>query len=285
MDNTIMRKKRKVRRKKHFRLNRRRKLKCKFMSRIIADTNVWYLLGADEKLFESVRQSIVPVYNNLWEMSTTGLLHKDVKIIKVRDAIRRIMLCQERMILIEPLRYLVVIGNKKYKYHIRTYTIEMLKVTQMIARGFHIDDSMKERTRIAINEAKVGLSKLQQNINAMAAQCKSNIKNFKKHRECNGNMRIMVILDFMARQAIHGNFSLHKIPFRDYELLVRAMDCFFKKLETGELKWQRNDLFDLFNLAYVRRGDKYWTNEKRWIKIIKDAGCEEYLYKAVLPSI
>lgn len=61
MDNTIMRKKRKVRRKKHFRLNRRRKLKCKFMSRIIADTNVWYLLGADEKLFESVRQSIVPV--------------------------------------------------------------------------------------------------------------------------------------------------------------------------------------------------------------------------------
>lgn len=93
MDNTIMRKKRKVRRKKHFRLNRRRKLKCKFMSRIIADTNVWYLLGADEKLFESVRQSIVPVYNNLWEMSTTGLLHNDVKIIKVRDAIRRIMLC------------------------------------------------------------------------------------------------------------------------------------------------------------------------------------------------
>ena len=77
-------------------------------------------LHPDEKLFESVRQSIVPVYNNLWEMSTTGLLHNDVKIIKVRDAIRRIMLCQERMILIEPLRYLVVIGNKKYKYQERS---------------------------------------------------------------------------------------------------------------------------------------------------------------------
>lgn len=53
-------------------------------------------------------------------------------------------------------------------------------------------------------------------------------KTLQKHRECNGNMRIMVILDFMARQAIHGNFGLHKIPFRDYELLVRAMDCFLK---------------------------------------------------------
>ena len=38
-------------------------------------------------------------------------------------------------------------------------------------------------------------------------------------------------------------------------------------------------LFDLFNLAYVRRGDKYWTNEKKWIDIIKAVGCEHYLYQ------
>ena len=84
--------------------------------------------------------------------------------------------------------------------------------------------------------------------------------------------------DYMAKLATQGDFDLKRVPLHDYELLVLVMDCFFKKLETGELKWQRNDLFDLFNLAYVRRGDKYWTNEKRWIQIIKAAGCEEYLY-------
>ena len=78
--------------------------------------------------------------------------------------------------------------------------------------------------------------------------------------------------------ATQGDFDLKRVPLHDYELLVLVMDCFFKKLETGELKWQRNDLFDLFNLAYVRRGDKYWTNEKRWIQIIKTAGCDGYLY-------
>lgn len=46
----------------------------------------------------------------------------------------------------------------------------------------------------------------------------------------------------------------------------------------GQEVWKRNDLFDLYNLAYVRRGDKYWTNEKKWIKLIKEAGCEKYLY-------
>lgn len=26
------------------------------------------------------------------------------------------------------------------------------------------------------------------------------------------------------------------------------------------------------------QGDKYWTREKRWINLIKKAGCENYLY-------
>ena len=56
------------------------------------------------------------------------------------------------------------------------------------------------------------------------------------------------------------------------------MDLFYKKLETGSTVWKENDLNDLFILAYVRRGDKYWTKDRKWIDLIKEAGCEEYLY-------
>ena len=42
--------------------------------------------------------------------------------------------------------------------------------------------------------------------------------------------------------------------------------------------WKENDLNDLFILAYVRRGDKYWTKDQKWIDLIKEAGCEEYLF-------
>lgn len=83
----------------------------------------------------------------------------------------------------------------------------------------------------------------------------------------------------MACQATDNKFCLKKMPLKEYELLILVLDKFFKDLETGERKWQRNDLFDLFNLAYVRRGDKYWTNEKKWIDIIKAVDCEHYLYK------
>lgn len=271
-------KKRWALRKKRFRLNRKRKIRSKFVSRIIADTNVWYQLGSDDLLFDRVSSQLVPVYNNLWEMSTTGMLHDKVKILKVRGGIRKMMLCQERMILMEPLRYLIALGNKGYANRIRAYTIDMLKFTQKIAQGYSIADSQQENFRFALNEIKADLYKIQDSFNEAATLCKSKIKNFKMHRNQTNYMLIVSLLDYMAKMATQGAFDLKRVPHHDYELLVLVMDCFFKKLETGELKWQRNDLFDLFNLAYVRRGDKYWTNEKRWIQIIKTAGCDGYLY-------
>ena len=267
-------------RKKRSHLNHKRKIRSKFVSRIIADTNVWYQLGSDELLFDRVNSKLVPVYNNLWEMSTTGMLHDKVKILKVRNGIRKMMLCQERMILLEPLRYLIALGNKGYATRIRAYTIDMLKFTQKIAYGYYIDDSQQENFRCALIKIKADLYKIQDVFNEAATLCKQKNKNFKKHRAQTNYMLMVGLLDYMAKMATQGDFDLKRVPLHDYELLVLVMDCFFKKLETGELKWQRNDLFDLFNLAYVRRGDKYWTNEKRWIQIIKAAGCEEYLYDA-----
>ena len=41
---------------------------------------------------------------------------------------------------------------------------------------------------------------------------------------------------------------------------------------------ESNDYMDIFNLAYVRKGDKYWTHEKKWIALIKEVGCERYLF-------
>ena len=271
-------KKRWALRKKRFRLNRKRKNRSKFVSRIIADTNVWYQLGSDELLFDIVSSKLVPVYNNLCEMSTTGMLHDKVKILKVRNGIRKMMLCQERMILMEPLRYLIALGNKGYANRIRAYTIDMLEFTQKIAHGYYIDDSQQENFRCALIKIKADLYKIQDVFNEAATLCKQKIENFKKHRALTNYILMVGLLDYMAKLATQGDFDLKRVPLHDYELLVLVMDCFFKKLETGELKWQRNDLFDLFNLAYVRRGDKYWTNEKRWIQIIKAAGCEEYLY-------
>ena len=40
-----------------------------------------------------------------------------------------------------------------------------------------------------------------------------------------------------------------------------------------------NDWYDLFQLIYVQPGEKYWTKDTYWIKLIKKAGMQHYLYE------
>lgn len=261
------------------RLHRKRKNSRKrtFIPRIIVDTNIWYQLGKNEELFNKVKDKLTPVYNNLWEMANTGALHDRPDM--VRNGIRKAMLCSKRMILTEPLRYLTKRANKKFSVKTRVYTKQMLIFTQKIANGYGIDEKRKEEFYHFIQQSKEHLKQIADDFNKTALDCKSKIKNCKKHRETNTYFLTIRYLDFMVQQATDKQFNLKKLPLKEYELLILVLDKFFKELETGERKWQRNDLFDIFNLAYVRRGDKYWTNEKKWIDIIKAVGCEHYLYE------
>ncbi|OAV69525.1 hypothetical protein Barb4_01688 [Bacteroidales bacterium Barb4] len=56
-------------------LHRKRKKKAKdiFIPRIIADSNIWYMLGENDELFDNIKSNITPIYNNLWELCNTGL--------------------------------------------------------------------------------------------------------------------------------------------------------------------------------------------------------------------
>lgn len=276
--NKILTYKKWAKHKKKLRLRRKNKHKAKFVPRVIVDTNIWYMLGSDDKLFNLLKGQLVPVYNNLWEMANTGLLHDPVKIEKVRNSIRKMMLCSKLMISVEPLRYLIKMGNRSFDDSLRKSTINMLLFTQKIAQGYTIDVEKQNEFYSILLDTKNELDKVKFFFNEAALECKRNIKNYRKHRKSDTKFLIIELLDSMARMATENKFNLKKVPLGQYELLVLVMDCFFKKLETGELQWQRNDLFDLFNLTYVRRGDKYWTKEKRWIHIIEAAGCASYLY-------
>lgn len=108
------------------RLHRKRKSRRKrtFVPRIIVDTNVWYQLGKDDVLFNKVKDKLTPIYNNLWEMSNTGALYN--KLDMVRNGIRKVMVCSKRMIITEPLKYLIKRANRKYRAKTRIYTEQML---------------------------------------------------------------------------------------------------------------------------------------------------------------
>lgn len=46
-----------------------------------------------------------------------------------------------------------------------------------------------------------------------------------------------------------------------------------------QMNMKGNDWYDLYILSYVQPNDKYWTLERRWLNLIRTAGCENYLFQ------
>ena len=266
-----------TRHKKELHRRRKKKRKASFVPRIVADTNIWYYLGDNEYLFGELKKQLAPTYVTLWELCHTGRLISNP--LKVRNACRKMLEAQKNMIFEQPLRYLIKSCNKKkFKPNTIQEICSLLKDSSRIAKGAIIANDKKNDFHKYILDEKQGLKDIKESMDELALRCKSKIKNKGKHRKAYSLPIIIDYLNFLAKQATNGKYNLKTLPFRNYELLVCVMDLFYKKLETGSTVWKENDLNDLFILAYVRRGDKYWTKDRKWMDLIKEAGCEEYLY-------
>lgn len=264
--------------KKGLNRKRKRKRKVSFVPRIVADTNIWYYLGDNNSLFLELKNKLVPTYVSLWELCNTGILKSDP--LRVQKACRRMLEAQKNMIYEQPLRYLIKSCNKKkFKPNTIREIYSLLDASSHIARGATIANDRKDDFHKYILEKKQGLKDIKVSMDEVALTCKSNIKNKVKHRKAYSLHIIINYLNFLAKQATNNKHNLRKLPIKNYELLICVMDLLYKKLETGSIAWKENDLYDLFILAYVRKGDKYWTKDQKWIDLIKEAGCEEYLYK------
>lgn len=263
--------------KKKLHRRRKKKRKASFVPRIVADTNIWYYLGSNKPLFSKLKDQLTPTYVSLWELCNTGILKSDP--LRVQNACRRILEAQKNMIYEQPVRYLIKSCNKrKFKPNTIKEIYSLLEASSRIAKGATIAKDKEDEFHQYILEKKQELNNIKVSMNEFALVCKSKIKDKVKHRKAYSLPIIINYLNFLAKQAANDMYNLKKLPLRNYELLICVMDLFYKKLETGSTVWKENDLNDLFILAYVRRGDKYWTKDKKWIDLIKEAGCEEFLF-------
>jgi hypothetical protein len=262
--------------KKKLRRRRRQAKKGLVVYRIIPDTNVLYKLGSDDRLFNHVKNNLYPTYVNLWELTNTGSLVSKFSV--VRCAIQKMLLCKDSLLLVEPLKYLIEFSNKNCTLGRREYAKQLLLVARKISDGATIKEELQSEFELYLNEAKEEMKNVEIKINEMAVECKKKIKNNQRHRKILSLPIVYQLVDSWAVTATCGQLKLKKSILSTNELFFKVLDNYFKCLEVGEYKWKRNDLFDLFNMAYVRKGDKYWTHEKKWLTLIKKAGCEQYLY-------
>lgn len=70
------------------------------------------------------------------------------------------------------------------------------------------------------------------------------------------------------------------VNWADIELFMNALHEFVFGVDSIKSSPAGNDFGDLFNLLYVNPGERYWTNEKYWNRVIKRAGMGHYLFSA-----
>lgn len=244
--------------------------------KIIADTNIWYGLGQDENLYKKVEKlSIFPTFANIHELSKSeNLIDKEEL---SRSSIQMLFKFKQNAIYEPPFIYVSKL-KQKYNYNIESEIGHWLEFTSKFAKGYSIDPNKREEFKQEIHAGRKNLEEVAKIFNDEAENIRTRILDKKAHKKINTYHITAEFVNFCVEQSTKGTVTLSEFNFDKIELLMKTLDHFFKTLETSYMKVQANDWYDFATLAYVQPGDKYWTREKRWINLITDSGCGDYLY-------
>ena len=245
--------------------------------KIIADTNIWYGLGQESDLFERIKcEPIRPTFVNIHELSMSENVIDKVDL--TRSAVRMLFHFKDSVIYEPPFIYLAKL-QQSYDYDIIENVGIWLEFTSRFAQGETIDLSEKDNFRKETRSRKEVLIDASNFYNDEAKKIQERIKDKKAHKKKHTLAAIGSFLSKCVEISTKGKCNLDGLKMDKVELLIKTLGHFFKILETSKMKFQPNDWYDLAILAYVQSEDKYWTREKRWLNLIKEAGCENYLYE------
>lgn len=257
--------------------------------KVVCDTMIWYNISAGlipRNRYENFE--LISTYLNIHEILTSShLLNESEKTFTALDLLikesdirylnhfqyfdEKINENIDKNVKFEQLRFVenVISGALKYKATIESNNLD----TQIQNRAFADLNSFflqeKEEvlyTKEIINEYRDNHSK---------AEIKKIIKSNageKAHLEATKNNFVY----FFSKGTLN---DASNVDLSSFQLIVHTLDTFLINIEKGACSWQQNDNEDLFNLVYVGPNDKYWTQEKKWKNIIKEAGMEAYLFE------
>jgi hypothetical protein len=245
--------------------------------KVIADTNIWYGLGQEKELFERVKlEPICPTFPNIHELSKSENLIEKEEL--SRSAIRMLFQFKDSVIYEPPFIYLAKL-HQTYEYDIEKEIGDWLIFTSKFAKGYSIEPSKKNEFKKQIQKMREKLTDVSDFSNNEAEKIRKRILNKKEHRKLDTYQITGAFLSFCVEKSTEGKCNLNGFEMNKAELLIKTLNHFFRTLEVSQMRIQANDWYDFAILGYVQPGDKYWTREKRWINLIKEAGCKNYLYE------
>lgn len=247
--------------------------------KVICDTHIWYYMGAGSINVASINSDIelIATYVNIDELSRTPHLIKNVAI--VRDAINAIFQNNSHVYFEQPLAYLKQLSDSNFQYDIIENLGDILEFTQEIANGNCIEQSKLEEFKDLIKNKTEKLKSISNLCNEKALEIQRTKKDKKQHRAINSTPLTRELISKMVGLSTNSNGLPKTFDWTKIELFENILNQFFIELEISKMRIQPNDWFDLFQLIYVQPNNKIWTCETRWIKIIKLAKMDKYLFE------
>lgn len=239
----------------------------------ICDTNVWY--GVGNRTIDLSSKNIPKPYVtnlNIDEFARTPNILDDSE--AVRDAIRSAM--NYKVIIENPYVYLLKLDNQDIGKAL-AHDKYILEGTEAFAHDRVIKKEFREEIRKEwIEPRQKELKEIADLFNERFGTIRSGLKEGKKEfRKLDHLPFVKDWTNYLVRNWTYthlGNeMSLSdSFDWKQVDLFVRTCTAFYVELSVSNQKYQPNDSYDLHNLIYVSPGDKYWTKEKRWLRIIKD---------------
>jgi hypothetical protein len=245
--------------------------------KIIADTNIWYHLGQENELYEKVKEEpISPNYVNIYELSKSYNLinHEELS----REAIKMLLKFKDNVIYEPPFIYIATL-HQSCNYDQKTEIGDLLDFTSSMAKGLTINKADMEELKLLFEKLDLALSYFANFMNESVEKFRQKKINKIEYKKKDTYKVTAALINVFVESSTKNQCNLNGFDLNKIELLMRTLDHLNKTLVTSKMKFEKNDWFDLSILGYVQPGDKYWTKEKKWIRLIKEAGCEEYLYK------
>jgi hypothetical protein len=256
-------------------------------SKVVCDTNIWFDLGEgrlDHNKFKD--QCLIATFYNFEELTTTPKTVSDFH--KVRRACKAILEHSCDQILENSILYLAKLVNSRHEdtkdhYGLGKKNWDEVALMGKLSEGFiptpemltlyqqNIDNKVRESNAVAEIE------------NRLAAEVKKQARktwNEDKKNYYKSSLKGIIgmlnsaLKDCQAIQLLTKDFDIGQIG-----LFIGAWIEYYRQLEVLKMVAKPNDMYDLFNLIYVKPGMKYFTQEGRWNRIIIEAGLEHYIFK------
>lgn len=244
---------------------------------IICDTNVWY--NGDTLHRIETQTSLYATLINLLELCRTPN-HLD-RMEVTRAACQQLIQRNRGVYVYSPTKHLAVVSGILADAGNDEQLRECMDFIGAIADGAEIDPDKRNAFAERIGLYQEHGSNLAEQLNGIVDAVRAmsiHKRDPYRYNDINATKRLIASLVGIAT---NREVVVDDIDWEEAELLLNTMHWLHLDLEVSKRRWQPNDVNDLYNLAYVGKGKQYWTLEKRWTKVIEQAGMGHYLYRPV----